>query len=134
MKPKILLVGTKNDLRWEKIVRNAATKLKHSLDVVSNTEIDSVKSWHECELVILDSSDVSTLSIIISAIRSRSFDVPIVVISPAPGWQEAKEALKAGAVDYQLKSSREKDILNVLKNNLKKSPSPTIHRIEGVKQ
>jgi len=126
MKPKILLIGTKNDLRWEKIVRNAATKLKRSLDVVSNNEIDSVKSWHECELVILDSSDVSTLSIIISAIHSRSFDVPIVVISPAPGWQEAKEALQAGAVDYQLKSSRAKDILNVLKNNLRKSSSLTI--------
>ncbi|HPO87484.1 MAG TPA: hypothetical protein PLN86_16720 [Candidatus Hydrogenedentes bacterium] len=119
MNPKILLIGIKNDLRWEKIVRNAATKLNHSLDVVSNTELDSVKSWHDCELIILDSSDVSALPIMISSIRSRSFDIPIVVISPAPGWQEAKEALRAGAVDYQLKSSREKDILNIIKNNLR---------------
>jgi len=134
MKPKILLIGTKNDLRWKKIVRNAATKLGHSLDVIANTEIDSVKTWHECELIILDSSDVSTLSIIISAIHSRSPDVPIVVISPAPGWQEAKEALQTGAVDYQLKSSREKDILSVLKNNLRKSPSLTTPKLKGVKQ
>jgi len=126
MNPRILLIGTKNDLRWKKIVRNAAARLKRSLEVVANTEIDSVESWHECELVILDSSDVNTLSIIISAIRLQSFDGPIVVVSPAPGWQEAKEALQAGAVDYQPKSSREIDILIMLKNNLKKSPEVTV--------
>jgi DNA-binding response OmpR family regulator len=118
MKFKILLIGTKDDPRWEKIVRNAAVKLQYSLDVALSTEIESVKSWKECDLVILDSSGMNALSSVISSIRLQNFDGPIVVVSPAPGWQEAKEVLQAGAIDYHAKSSREKDMLIILKNHL----------------
>jgi DNA-binding NarL/FixJ family response regulator len=123
MNSTIFLIETKSDWRWEELVRNAVTKLKRSVEIVSDKNISSSEYFNDSELVILDASYLGSLSTIISTIRSRNSNVRIIVFSPAPGWKEAKEVLLAGAVGYELKSSEEKDILRILEENLANSDS-----------
>ena len=101
------------------MVQNAASKLNHSVEVKENNEIDAVDSWNHCKLVVLDASHIDILSRTIKRILSKRADLPIVVFSSAPGWKEAKEALLAGATDYQLKSSSDKELRKVLVHNLR---------------
>jgi DNA-binding NtrC family response regulator len=118
MNPKILLIAAGDDYRWIKIVTSAANKLTSSLDVIGSAELDSIVSWHDYWLVILDASYKTSLSKIIPAIHSIRNDLPVIVLSPAPKWQEAKEALSAGARDYGIKSSNSEDIFRIIKNNI----------------
>lgn len=120
MDSRILIIDPGNDRRWVEVTRNAADKLGRGLEVVSGPESDSIALRRDYALVVLDASFVSDSPRTVAAICSRNPSVHLMVFSPAPQWQEAKEVILAGAADYELKSSREEHILLILKRNLDK--------------
>jgi len=120
MSSKILLIVARSDRRWEEILRKAAIRVGKPVDVIADGELDSIESWSDYALVIVDASFIKDLIRAVTDIRSRNPDVCIVVFSPAPQWKEAKDVILAGAADYELKSSRGQDIYLTLNRNLAK--------------
>lgn len=60
----------------------------------------------EYKIIIVDTLDVSkkNLSAMISELKNRQPYAEIIVISASPTWTAVREALKAGAADYIVKS------------------------------
>jgi ActR/RegA family two-component response regulator len=119
--PKILLFTSRNTDRWETLVRNAATRLQRSLEVIEDSQVSYVSSWGNIELALMDAGHVGRISDLIRAIRLQRSDLTVVVLSPAPAYEEAKEAVFAGAARYQLKPTNAHDVFHMIERNL---PNP----------
>lgn len=117
---KILLIVARNDRHWEEIVGRAVARVGKSLEVIVDSKLDSIRSWSDYALIVVDAGFITDLLHIVANIRSSNTDTGIIVFSPAPQWKEAKDVILTGATDYELRSSKEQDIYLALKRNLDK--------------
>ncbi len=117
---KILKIDFNRDKRWEAIIQKSTEKLGGLLEVLRDDEIEDLLCWSQYTLVLIDASLIKDLPKKISTIRNKSSTIKIIVLSPAPAYEQAKEVLKAGATDYRLKVSREEDVIQTLKYHLEK--------------
>jgi len=56
------------------------------------------------EVILADSSlPLFSMSRALALLQERGLDIPVIVVTGAPGYERAAECLKAGAADYVLK-------------------------------
>ena len=56
------------------------------------------------EVILADSSlPLFSMSRAFALLQERGLDIPVIVVTGAPGYERAAECLKAGAADYVLK-------------------------------
>jgi DNA-binding NarL/FixJ family response regulator len=114
---RILLLDGRNVSYWLETLQRAVSALDGALEIVGEASIQRI-SWRDYDLVILDASVFSDLPSTISWIRSQDPEARIVVFSTAPVWKQAREVMRAGAIDYAGKSLDREYILSTLKKNL----------------
>lgn len=115
---KALLLGGPDDRTWEDYLRGAVEDLDREL-VLANVTTSEIP-WRDYDLVILDAGAVGDLGRVIAHIRARNAEARIIIFSSSPSWEQAREALLAGAVDYAPKELRHSYILGVVKRGLSK--------------
>jgi DNA-binding NtrC family response regulator len=102
-KTKILFLGS--DEHWFGILEKA---LDCQADFVrENPKNLSSFHWHkEYNIIIVDTLDVSKkkLYMMVTDLKNRQPSAKIIVVSASPTWTAVREALKAGATDYIVKS------------------------------
>lgn len=103
-KPRILFLGS--DKHWfemlEKTLYSQADFFRENPKNLSSFH------WQEkYKMIIVDTLDVSKkkLFIMVADLKYRQPNADIIVISASPTWTAVREALKAGAADYIVKSS-----------------------------
>jgi len=116
---KALLLGGPDDRTWEKYLRKALEDLGREPVPATENNIAEVP-WGDYDLVILDDGAVGDLAGTISHIRARNPGGRIILFSSAPSWEQAREAMLAGAVDYAPKELRHKYIVGVIRRALSK--------------
>ncbi len=123
MRAQIIYVGTNDDAHWLELLRTTTKTNNCSLEVVPGSQIRSLILGPEVALVLMDAGQVPDLLSTISGICQQYADIPIVVLSAAPRWHEARNVLDAGAIDYQLKPSKASEIRQLLERALKHQPA-----------
>lgn len=113
-KPRILFLGS--DKHWfgvlGKAVGSQAELFQYSLENLS------VIQWNKkYKIMIVDTLDVSKkkLSAMVKSLIDRQPRAQVIVVSASPTWTAVREALKAGAVDYFVKSFDPVKIANDLR-------------------
>jgi DNA-binding NtrC family response regulator len=102
-KPRILFLGS--DKHWfgvlEKTLNSQAEFFKEN-----PKNLSSFQRHKEYKLIIIDTLDVSKkkLFAMVTDLKNRQPQAEIIVISASPTWTAVREALKAGAADYIVKS------------------------------
>jgi DNA-binding NarL/FixJ family response regulator len=78
----------------------------------------------EYDVVIIDAAAVGNEMLLVSRVRVQQPQARIVVVTASPTWRRAREALRAGAMDYIGKSLSEGEFLSAFKDVLARTPPP----------
>jgi DNA-binding NtrC family response regulator len=124
---KTLLLGGREDKTWTEIVRIAVDDLNKELAVSTEMLIDYLP-WDEYDLVILDAGARNDIEKVVARVHERNSAARIIVFSPSPRWEQAREALLAGAVDYAPKELQPAQVLSVIRRGLSKQVRETRKR------
>jgi len=119
---EILLVTQRKDCYWAEILAEAASRFDLSVAVIGEGDLDEA-SLPSYRLLIIDSAAVDNLVAAIESIHSCAPLLGVIVVSSAPHWREATEALLAGAVDYVRREDSVARISDLLCDSLARSPS-----------
>lgn len=122
---RAILLDHSPDKTWIEALRRSVLKLGLDLECADEPHLQSV-SWRDVRLVLLGSALAVNSRAIISAISSKTKQCRIVVFSSCPSWEEAREALLAGATDYGPIPSTDSALLSSLENALRKGISQFI--------
>lgn len=76
------------------------------------------------DLVIIDATMLDSEMLLLSQIRARQPNARLLVLTASPTWRRARDALKAGAMDYLSKSLTEKEYLAIFQELLNRTPLP----------
>lgn len=118
----ILLITEQGESRWPVLVRKAASRLGRTLDVAGSLQLYSFRSWNNLALVIIDACHIKGLQELVKTIREQRPDLFIIIVSPAPGYEDAKDAIRAhSGMRYELKPTNYHDILHLLEQGLMNS-------------
>ena len=100
----VLLISNyeKND-RWCQSLREALAPLG-SLEIQREEAALGCVAQNRYALIIVDASATHDVVHLIRSLRSHQPGAHIVVFSASPTWQQAREAFRAGAMDYVRKS------------------------------
>jgi two-component system chemotaxis response regulator CheY len=113
-KPRILFWGS--DKHWFGVLEKA---LGSYADFFQENPKNLSSLWRhrEYKIIIVDTLDVSKMKLFaqVTDLKNRQPNANIVVISASPTWTAVREALKAGAADYIVKSFDPVKIENDLK-------------------
>jgi DNA-binding NtrC family response regulator len=75
------------------------------------------------DIVIIDAAILDNKMLLISQIRERQPKTRIIVLTASPTWRRAREALKAGAMDYLSKTMSEREYFQAFKDILDRTLS-----------
>jgi DNA-binding NtrC family response regulator len=128
MGPCILLIDDVTDSAWIQAINNAVADLEGSVQVVPPAQFDGTAIPGRFDLIVLDSNAIPDLSALIQQVLIADPAARAIVFSPIPAWREAREAMRAGAVDYQQKSLNEDEILARLRRHLLPTTSSEVSR------
>lgn len=119
-----LLVGQETETGWPLALQQAVAPLG-KLDIVPEGKAVQAIIQRRYDLVILDAGHVRDVSGLTSCLRTRQPGLRVVVATTSPTWQRAREALKAGAVDYIRKSLDIEELGAKIEAVLKLPPPPS---------
>lgn len=112
-----ILVGSPVARTWEECLRRALAELNRHLVLTTEATADEV-SWAEHDLILIDAGAVGDLTRAISQIRARNPEARVIVFSSSPSWEQAREVMLAGAIDYAPKEFRHSNIVEVIRRGL----------------
>jgi DNA-binding NtrC family response regulator len=119
MMKQFLLIGAPSH-PWRKILQKAV-KPRGELDVFDATQ-SYLKGYKKAyDLVIIDATAIDHAEEWVARLRSQLPSSRIIVLTAKPTWEQAREALLAGAMDYNVKSN-DKDKLSKLLSDLLDKP------------
>jgi predicted nucleotide-binding protein len=93
---KFLLISDTHDLKGLK----EALALLGSLEVRTEDEARKNIVHQHYDLILVDATSVEEFTKLIAYIREHSPNIKTVVVTASPSWPLAREAFRAGAVDY----------------------------------
>jgi len=116
-----LLINGSQDHLWAKILRDALSSLA-TLKTATEEDAIILLSSKEYDLVLIDSSAVKDVPLLIARIRTQQPNIRTIVATSSPTWTRAREAFRAGAMDYIKKSFDVDDVRSAIKEVLIKKP------------
>jgi DNA-binding response OmpR family regulator len=98
-----LLVTKQKDSQWSLILQQALSALGMLETVPEEAAVDAVIQEHY-DVVIIDAGSVEDVILLVSRLRVQRPQLRVVVATASPTWQRARQAFRAGSVDYIRKS------------------------------
>jgi DNA-binding NtrC family response regulator len=123
MRHNFLFIGKKMDLPSLDTLTKALTTLGE-LQFLSQKEAMEQIHASSYSLIFVDAAILDSKMLLISQIRTQLPNARILVLTASPTWRRAREALKAGAMDYLSNSLSEQEYLNTFRDILDRTPSP----------
>jgi DNA-binding response OmpR family regulator len=116
-KHRFLLIGYKPDEQWPLLLQEALTPLG-KLRIIQENEVMRIVSHTNYDLIIIDAGVVSEITLLLSRLRASRPKCRVLVVTASPSWQAAREALKAGAIDYVNRSFDINDLRSKIRTAL----------------
>jgi DNA-binding NtrC family response regulator len=114
---RFLIITNEVKSGWIQTVKKTVALLGH-IEIVTAKAAEAQMAQAHYELVFIDSAATKDIIPLISRLHSAHPKVPIMVATLTRGWHRAREALRAGAVDYILKSFSSEDLTSTIKGLL----------------
>ena len=100
---RFLLINGSQHKYWHLVLESALAVLGE-LDAVEEKDALVTLSDREYSLVFIDATAVAEPPGLAEQIRSRWQDLPVIVASAMPQWEQARKVMMAGATNYISKS------------------------------
>jgi len=114
---RFLIITNEIKSEWIKTVKKTVALLGH-IEIVSVKVAEAEMAQEHYEMVFIDSAATKNIIPLISRLHAAYPKVPIMVATLTRGWHRAREALRAGAVDYILKSLTSDELAATIKSLL----------------
>lgn len=115
---RFLLINGSQSKYWHRKLKSAMAALGE-LDTVGEKGALGALNRSEYSLVFIDATAVAEPSNLVNMIRERWQNLPVIVASAAPHWEQARGVMRAGATDYINKSYDEENLCEVARKALK---------------
>ena len=99
MNTNLLVVSNQRETAWLAILREFLGT-SGTLHIVSEAGAIGEISRTHYDLIVIDATTVQEPAKLVSRLREQRRDARIVVLTISPTWQEARDVLRAGAIDY----------------------------------
>lgn len=109
----LLLIGASPDDPWGQVIRAASDELGQ-LQITSECDGLKLIKHNAYDLIIVDAAGVAEVNQLVCHIHTQRPETKIVVVTTSPTWKRARDAFRAGAVDYIRKSLDTTKILSTL--------------------
>src|SRR5580704_11158789 len=106
-----LLIGNPADIDLRMMLEQILAPMGQLQTVARLQFVDST-AIGGFEAVLIDSSAIHDFAPLAKWLQQRWPKLPVIVLGALPSWVQAREAFRAGAIDYVLKSPRA-DLLGV---------------------
>lgn len=115
-RPGILLIGTV-DTYWHQLLVETAGAC---MAITALTFEDALVALQQQSylLTILDAGAVGRVGAAISQIKALQPRMVVLVVTASPTWTRAREAFRAGAVDYVRKPNQRAELDDLVRNAL----------------
>lgn len=117
MNKNFLVVTKRSRSSWVTTLKRAISAFGN-LQVVSEENLESEMTRDIYDMVFIDSSVITNATQIVMQLHSTYPGIPIVVAALSRSWRRTRDALRAGAADYILKSLSVDELSNVIRNLL----------------
>jgi len=117
VKIAFILITGRNDSGWSKMLYETLLNLG-SVQIVFEDDVDSRVSEASFDLIVLDACAVKDSAMLVSQLCSLRPRLRILVTTAAPNWREARDILRAGAVDYYLWPQNREELFSVIQDAL----------------
>lgn len=98
---RFLFVTRFAEAQWTRALRETMANAA-SVEIVDERSLDFLSPQYD--LMIVDAGGVSSFPRVVRRLRAMCARCPILVVTASPTWQRAREAMHAGANDYQRKT------------------------------
>ena len=109
----LLIITNSPNSRWSMDLTDALKSL-FQVKTITEMELEEAVSMPVCSLIVVDAAYVSDAASLVSTLRGGNSEVPIVVVTASPTWNQAREAFLAGASDYIYKTAEASKLTPVL--------------------
>lgn len=120
---RFLLINGSQSMHWHRALESALAALG-KLDAVEEKDALAFLACREYDLIFIDATAVAEASVLVRQIRGQRLTTPVIVVSAAPNWEQARKVFKAGATNYIIKSYEEEELLNAARAVLDPLASP----------
>lgn len=100
---RVVLVSDSAPTPWTVAIERAIEQIGRVI-CKTTSELDQCSGAKKADLIIVDASTTQRTAQVIAMLRSVNRAGRIVVFTASPDWKEARDVLKAGALDYVPKS------------------------------
>jgi DNA-binding NtrC family response regulator len=118
---RFLLIGAHGNF-WQRVLAQAV----QPFGSLAATEVDDLlpSTAAQYDFVVVDAAFVENVPAVIRQVRRGNPQARVLVITLSPTWKRARDALKAGAVDYIKKSLDVAKVREEVQSALDKIPPP----------
>lgn len=103
MATQLVLITASPADSWVQQISDMASKGVVELAILAPEQVAPGLTGPDFDVALVDASSMTVMKEIVAALRARSA-AKIIVVTVVRSWQEAREAFRAGADDYRLKS------------------------------
>jgi DNA-binding NarL/FixJ family response regulator len=109
MKISVLLISDHDEPAWAAVLKDALDSIGH-LNIIREckAEAEILRARHD--LIIIDAAAINQPARLVSSLLALRPQLPIAVAAAAPEWQETRNVLRAGAVDYFRRSPNKEEL------------------------
>lgn len=109
MSYRFLLVTENADTPWTRQLWDVLQGMG-TLEIAAQDTAVCHLTASQFDLLIVDAGQIVDFPVLVRRLRSRHGQTPIIVATASPTWQRAREARRAGASDYLVKSLNPKEL------------------------
>ncbi len=121
----ILLITSHEEDHWANHLRSVLTSIAEVTTGFQDNYIGQITT-RTFDLIIIDSGTIDDVIGITLTIHMQKPGTRVAIATISPTWQRAREALRAGATGYFLKSLNSEDLLNTIKEILRQQPKEVL--------
>lgn len=120
VKAAVILISNPHESHWLRILEKALVSIA-TLEVAAEAEAIECVLRRRHDLIIVDATSVDDPPYWIARIRDKQPDARVIVVTASPTWTLAREAFRAGAMDYIGKSTSLQELHSTFANILMRS-------------
>jgi DNA-binding response OmpR family regulator len=109
MKISFLLISDHDEPAWAEVLK-VALKPFGNLNIIREGEAEEEILRARHDLIIIDAAAINQPARLVSSLLALGPQLPIAVAAAAPEWQETRNVLRAGAVDYFRRSPNKEEL------------------------
>lgn len=117
MKTSFLLISDQDEPAWAAALKETLDSFG-SLKIVREDKAEAEILRARYDLIIIDAAAINQPARLVSHLLTLRPDLRIAVVAAAPEWQETRNVLRAGAVDYFRRSPNKEELLFTIRDIL----------------